>query len=100
MNEDLYSARPKRRIRPLRIFLWMVGGFIVLVLLSNVLFSDLDLSSEDRIALIRVEGAILDAQGTVDDLKEFANTPTVKAIVLRIDSPGGAVVPGGLPLGT
>jgi protease-4 len=40
-----------------------------------------------------VEGVILDAQQTVSDLKKFGESPSVKAIVLRIDSPGGGVVP-------
>jgi protease-4 len=40
-----------------------------------------------------VEGVILDAQQTVGDLKKFGESPSVKAIVLRIDSPGGGVVP-------
>ena len=44
-------------------------------------------------ALIRVEGVILDAQSTVTELKRFGENPSVKAIVLRIDSPGGGVVP-------
>src|SRR5207249_615154 len=44
-------------------------------------------------ALVRVEGVILDAQQTVGELKRFADNPSVKAIVLRIDSPGGGVVP-------
>jgi len=63
------------------------------LLLVNLLFPDLDLSIEDRVALIRVEGVILDAQSTVTDLKRFGENPSVKAIVLRIDSPGGGVVP-------
>jgi protease-4 len=67
----------------------VIGGLIVL----NALFPDLDLSGENRIALIRVEGVILDAQTTIGDLKRFSENPLVKAIVLRIDSPGGGVVP-------
>ena len=86
------TERPARR-RPLRIFLWVAVGGLLLFLVANTLFPDLDFSTEDRIALIRVEGVILDAQQTVGDLKKFAETPTVKAIVLRIDSPGGGVVP-------
>jgi protease-4 len=59
----------------------------------NVLFPDLDLSTEERIALIRVEGVILDAQQTISELKRYGENPLVKAIVVRIDSPGGGVVP-------
>jgi protease-4 len=75
-----------------RLLLWVVLAAIVAVLLAHVV-GDMDFAGEDRVALIRVEGVILDAQQTVDDLKKFAETPSVKAIVLRIDSPGGGVVP-------
>jgi len=64
-----------------------------LLFLVNILLPDLDLSGEDRIALIRIEGVILDAQETLGELKKFSENPSVKAIVLRIDSPGGGVVP-------
>jgi protease-4 len=91
MADDQVERPPKRRV--FRTILWVVGiGFGVLFLIT-VFFPDLDLSTEDRIALIRVEGVILDSQVTVGELKRFAENPTVKAIVLRIDSPGGGVVP-------
>ena len=83
-------TRAPRKTR--RLLLWVVLAAIVAVLLAH-LFGDMDFSGEDRVALIRVEGVILDAQQTVEDLKKFAETPSVKAIVLRIDSPGGGVVP-------
>ncbi len=82
---------PKRR--PLRTFFWVLGIGFGLLFLVNIFFPDLDLSTEDRIALIRVEGVILDSQATVGELKRFSENPSVKAIVLRIDSPGGGVVP-------
>ncbi|MFO0731737.1 MAG: signal peptide peptidase SppA [Nitrospiraceae bacterium] len=73
--------------------LWWLGlGFGALILF-NALFPELDLSGQDKVAVIRVEGVILDAQSTVGDLKHFSENPLVKAIVLRIDSPGGGVVP-------
>jgi protease-4 len=88
------TQKPAGRKRSLfRRIVWIavivIGGLIVL----NALFPDLDLSGENRIALIRVEGVILDAQTTIGDLKRFSENPLVKAIVLRIDSPGGGVVP-------
>lgn len=90
---DEGNQRPGRKRSLLRRIVWIavivIGGLIVL----NALFPDLDLSGESRIALIRVEGVILDAQTTIGDLKRFSENPLVKAIVLRIDSPGGGVVP-------
>ena len=91
-DESIQTERPPKR-RPLRTLLWVLGGGLGFLFLVNIFFPDLDLSTEDRIALIRVEGVILDSQTTVGELKRFSENPSVKAIVLRIDSPGGGVVP-------
>ena len=91
MSEET-PGLPRRRSR-LRLILWIVSAGIVLLVLMNILFPDLDLSTEERIALIRVEGVILDAQQTISELKRYGENPLVKAIVVRIDSPGGGVVP-------
>lgn len=85
------ASRQKRN--PLRRVLKWLGIGLGLLLLFNVLFPDLDLSSQEKVAVIRIEGVILDAQTTVGDLKQYSENPLVKAIVLRIDSPGGGVVP-------
>lgn len=90
-DETVHDPAPRRK-RGRRIFWYVVAG-IVLLMLANALLPDLDLIGEDRVAVIRVEGVILDAQQTVGDLKKFGESPAVKAIVLRIDSPGGGVVP-------
>lgn len=89
---DNTSDKPAKRSL-LRKILLVVGIGIGLLLLVNIVFPDLDLSMEDRVAVIRVEGVILDAQSTVSELKRFGENPSIKAIVLRIDSPGGGVVP-------
>jgi protease-4 len=45
------------------------------------------------IGVLQVEGAIDDSQDLVSELKRFREAPWIKAIVVRIDSPGGAVAP-------
>jgi protease-4 len=92
MTDQAPPQAPRRR-KSLRILLWVLFAGFLLVVLSNLLVPDFDLSGEDRVAVIRVEGVILDAQQTVGDLKKFGESSSVKAIVLRIDSPGGGVVP-------
>ena len=85
------AVRPQRSL--LRRIFWAIvigGGALILL---NALLPDLDFSSQDRVALIRIEGVILDAQATISELKQYSENPLVKAIVLRIDSPGGGVVP-------
>lgn len=52
-----------------------------------------DWRSRDKIALIRIEGIIFDSRKFVKELRRFHKDPKVKAILVRIDSPGGAVAP-------
>ncbi len=47
----------------------------------------------DKIGVVSVEGAITDSEPVVKQLVEFRKDKGIKAIVLRIDSPGGAVAP-------
>ncbi|MCS6289740.1 MAG: signal peptide peptidase SppA [Nitrospira sp.] len=85
------AVKPQRSL--LRRIFWAIvigGGALILL---NALLPDLDFSTQDRVALIRIEGVILDAQATISELKQYSENPLVKAIVLRIDSPGGGVVP-------
>jgi protease-4 len=42
---------------------------------------------------VRVEGPILDSKNTIEELKDYMTNQSVKAIILRVDSPGGAVAP-------
>ncbi|HJU05962.1 MAG TPA: hypothetical protein VJ692_12500, partial [Nitrospiraceae bacterium] len=55
------TTGPPRRRRIGRLLLWILLAGIVFLALVNVLAPDLDLSGEERIALVRVEGVILDA---------------------------------------
>lgn len=50
-------------------------------------------SGGEKVAVVRVEGMVLDAKQVVEALDRQAKDPKVKAIVLRVDSPGGAVAP-------
>ncbi len=47
----------------------------------------------ERVALVEVEGIILDADDVVRQLKEHLENSAVKAVVVRINSPGGVVAP-------
>jgi len=75
------------------IFLSLLVLLIVFSLLFALLQKKLPFVDSNRVALVRIEGMIMDSKDTVAELKEYAKDPYIKAIVLRIDSPGGAVVP-------
>ncbi len=74
-------------------FLWTL---LVLIGLVSVLWlsSRVDiLAGTNRIAVIRISGTIDDVQEYLDAMKEYRENDNVKAIVLRIESPGGGIGP-------
>lgn len=52
-----------------------------------------DFVGKEGIGLVEVKGIILDSQETVKQLFDFRKNENVKAVVLRIESPGGVVGP-------
>jgi len=51
------------------------------------------LPGSDRVALVKIEGILLTADAIVQEINDHAEDSSVKAIIVRIDSPGGGVVP-------
>jgi protease-4 len=72
-------------------------GLLVLAVIGVFLLTSLALDSGwlggERVAVIRIEGVITDSRETIEELRRFRDNPSIKAVVLRIDSPGGGVVP-------
>jgi protease-4 len=77
----------------LLIFLGLLVLLIVFSLFFALLQKKIPFGESKQVALIRIEGMIMDSKDTVAELKKYVKDPFIKAIVLRIDSPGGAVVP-------
>lgn len=74
----------------------LVGGFSLILIIGAVFMSDEGGFSGvggDRIAVIPVEGVINDemAKRVNRHLKQYGDDRRVKAILLRVDSPGGGV---------
>ncbi|MDX9754094.1 MAG: signal peptide peptidase SppA [bacterium] len=46
-----------------------------------------------RLALVRVEGVIYDVEDIIDEIKDYQEDHTIKGIILRVNSPGGAIGP-------
>lgn len=47
----------------------------------------------DRIGVIEITGPIMESKKTVADLRKFERDENIKGIVVRVNSPGGAVAP-------
>jgi protease-4 len=49
--------------------------------------------SRESVAVLEVEGPIFDVRDQLKQLKDYADNSSVKAIVVRVNSPGGSVAP-------
>jgi protease-4 len=74
-----------------RILLY-IGIFFGVIILLSVIFAAVA-GSKGKVALVKVEGPIIEAKTLVDEIKGYAKDTSIKAIVIRVDSPGGGVVP-------
>ncbi len=67
--------------------------FLVSLLSGNKRTSTtLQVVGADRIALVKLEGLLVSSEHVVQELNDYAEDSSIKAIVIRIDSPGGGVV--------
>lgn len=70
--------------------------FVILAIAVLSLFISLSrnvIDADNRVALIRIEGVILDSKKPIEEIKKYSQDPSVKAVVLRVNSPGGGVAP-------
>jgi len=67
--------------------------FIFFLVFISVIFTLISKGTMDKVALVRVEGPIIEAKTVVEEIKGYVKDSSVRAIVLRVDSPGGGVVP-------
>ena len=105
-------AKPPRRIlNPLSLILILSGAFFVFFMIAAVLlfnmtsgqygegdsdsgFLSRSLSGgKDKIGVVELKNVIMRSKKMLRQLKSFEKDKTVKAVVLRINSPGGAVAP-------
>jgi len=70
--------------------------FLFLLLLSGILalfFNQPVPFEPDSVALVKIEGPIIDSEEAIEEIKEYADNSSIKALVIRVNSPGGAVAP-------
>lgn len=71
----------------------IIALFIFFLIVVSGLFTVVNRSAREKVAVVKVEGPIIEAKTVVDELKRYIKDSSIKAIVLRVDSPGGGVVP-------
>jgi len=78
------------------IVIWLVVVGVFLAVTGGVLSGGGDTGGGyfgPRVAVVELEGIILDVDDILRDLKSYRDNPQVRAVVIRINSPGGVVGP-------
>ena len=94
--EDILSKRLKD---------WLIGTAIVLIMIILIVilvnrvsstreYEGVSLSAKgDKVAVVELNGPIYDSRNIVRQFKKYGEHKSVKAVLFRINSPGGAVSP-------
>ena len=79
-----------RRKKVIIIFIVGIGLLFFLLIARTLVQSG---SIGDKVAVIDITGTISRTQTIIDQIHQYRDDQTIKAIVLRINSPGGSVAP-------
>jgi protease-4 len=81
----------------------VIAGLCLLILIGIVFFAVVyglglfrgegSLNLGEKVGVIPIEGIIGDSREVVSEINEFADNNSIRAVVLRIDTPGGSVAP-------
>jgi len=66
---------------------------VVILIIALYLASFLSPASGGKIGVVEIEGAITDMKEAMEDVVKFKEDDSIKGVILRINSPGGAVGP-------
>ena len=88
------TSRGQVALTAIGVIIGIVVLFIGTVWVLMAMLSDDGLSTGGpRVAVVEIEGIIVDGGAAVRELREHGENPSVKAVILRINSPGGVVAP-------
>jgi protease-4 len=85
--------RRGRLWRALAVVALLAGACFIVILGLLTLGGGEFLAGWNKVALVEVEGLIANAEPTVLELAQHAEDPAIRAIVVRVQSPGGVVGP-------
>ncbi len=102
-GEPIVATPPRRSRAGIFFFgafsgcLVVVIGFLILgVVIASIAGNDTTSRGDvfgDKVAIIPIDGEILGSREAIDALHRYARNSSVKAIIMRINSPGGAIAP-------
>lgn len=96
LPEDALPEKPWRKRHP---WLFRAAMLVLLVLAVNAgsalynIVEGSDIAQADTLGIVRIDGMILDSEKTIAWIDKLRENQKVRGVLLRINSPGGAVVP-------
>ena len=95
------------KLTPTKLFLWALVGFVLVFaaftyssVQSVSKLSEFTLGDDPEyfegsgnVAILNIEGVIMSAEESLEKIREIEDNSDIKGLVVRIDSPGGAVGP-------
>ncbi|MSP20609.1 MAG: signal peptide peptidase SppA [Alphaproteobacteria bacterium] len=94
MSLDADAIADRRRLKR-GLVVWRLLALVILVAaIAGAMWSSDRITLGDRVAQIDVNGVILNDEERLITLRRIAGDSAIKALVVRIDSPGGTVVAG------
>ncbi len=93
------------RRHPILFFFMMISSCVTLVILGFILlalagtkivgsqYAHQYANSKGNIGVVEINGMILSSKKIIHDIRRFHENDSIKAIILRIDSPGGGIGP-------
>lgn len=92
--ETQYMQKPRKSWgRRLFTFFLVVIGLVVVSIAVRTFLPENIGAKDNQIAIVEVQGMILNSEDIVRQLSMYRRDENIKGIILRIDSPGGAVAP-------
>jgi protease-4 len=76
------------------LLLFAIGTILYILIFGVSLFGDNTFffsQKGEKIGVVCVKGIITDSKNTVEQINKYLDDPRIKAIIVRIDSPGGGV---------
>ena len=104
MNEQSQKKRLWQK-RPLSFGFLLLAGLFLLFLVLLMVVEKISKPSQkplsvassfsfgNKVAILTLEGIITQSEPTLKQLRAYLKNDSIKAVVLRVDSPGGAVAP-------
>tara|TARA_Y100000590_G_C15703239_1_gene1007582 strand:+ start:1173 stop:2042 length:870 start_codon:yes stop_codon:yes gene_type:complete len=69
---------------------WIVGGLFIIITLSLIPW-ELAVNNGPKIGVIEINAPIMESKDIIEDLNYFLEEKDIKAIVVRLNTPGGGV---------